>query len=191
MIKSKCGSIYRHDVLSSLVLVTCVMLLTLTGCTGALPSPDHRTELPDFTLPDLQGTGWTLSAHRGSVAVLHFWATTCGPCLAEMPRLVRFAHEFERRGVIVLGITTDEDPQDVVPQVVAKYRIPYLILTLRQTASMTNGSRFPLEIDSVPRTILLDRAGRLVWDYRGVINEDVLSSNASRVLREPVPRSQK
>ena len=44
----------------------------------------------DFTLPDIDGETHRLSDHRGKWVVINFWATWCGPCMVEIPELMRF-----------------------------------------------------------------------------------------------------
>jgi thioredoxin-like negative regulator of GroEL len=67
---------------------------------------------PDFAVTDDRGRAWTLSALRGRVVVLDFWATWCGPCLGEMPHVKKV---FEAQGgagakdFVLLGISLDED----------------------------------------------------------------------------------
>jgi len=170
-----------------------VALLTFEDHAGDLMKPESRATFPDFTLVDLEGRDWTLSAQRGDVVVANFWATTCGPCLAEMPRLLRIAKRFENEGVRMIGISTDENPQDVVPAVARQYHISYRILAYNPTPILTvkGRSHFPIVIDSVPRTLLFDRAGRMACDYRGVVNEGVLASDITHLLREPANRQQR
>src|SRR5262249_37876519 len=54
---------------------------------------------------------------RGKVLVLNFWATWCGPCVAEFPELVALDAKYRDKGVKMVGITAD-DPEDVQPKVV-------------------------------------------------------------------------
>ncbi len=65
---------------------------------------------PDFTLKDLTGKTVKLSSLRGKVVLLNFWATWCGPCVAEMPHLEKLHREYKDRDVVILGID-DEEPQ--------------------------------------------------------------------------------
>ncbi|MCL2828014.1 MAG: TlpA family protein disulfide reductase [Oscillospiraceae bacterium] len=67
---------------------------------------------PDFTVQLLTGETFTLSEHRGTVIVLDFWATWCGPCVAKMPTMQALSERFEGR-VTFVGINIGEDPQRV------------------------------------------------------------------------------
>ena len=89
----------------------------------------------------------------GEVVVLNFWATWCGPCVAEIPDLVQLATEIEREGGVVIGISSEEP--DAVRAFVAAQKIPYQMLT---------GSFWPPPFDrinSVPTTFIIDASGRI------------------------------
>lgn len=68
---------------------------------------------PDFTLENLKGEKITLSALKGNVVVLDFWATWCGPCVASMPNLQTIAKETEADGVKVFAVNQQEDKATV------------------------------------------------------------------------------
>ena len=68
----------------------------------------HAGELaPDFTVQLLSGESFTLSEHRGTVVVLDFWATWCGPCVAKMPTIQALHEQFGKR-VIFVGMNVGE-----------------------------------------------------------------------------------
>jgi len=68
----------------------------------------HAGELaPDFTVQLLSGESFTLSEHRGTVVVLDFWATWCGPCVAKMPTIQALSEQFGDE-VIFVGINVGE-----------------------------------------------------------------------------------
>ena len=64
--------------------------------------------VPALELTDLDGKPWSLSALRGQVVVLNFWATWCEPCRAEMPSLELLAQRHERDGLSVVAINYQE-----------------------------------------------------------------------------------
>ena len=66
-----------------------------------------------FTLKDMDGRDVQLAAFRGHPIVLNFWATWCGPCRLEIPHLVELASQYQSQGLVVLGISTDDDPSDL------------------------------------------------------------------------------
>ena len=67
---------------------------------------------PDFSVQLLSGETFTLSEHRGTVVVLDFWATWCGPCVAKMPSMQTLSEQFAD-DVVFVGINVGESPQRV------------------------------------------------------------------------------
>ncbi|MEW6434140.1 MAG: TlpA disulfide reductase family protein [Myxococcota bacterium] len=63
---------------------------------------------PDFTLERLEGGPVTLSALRGNVVLVDFWATWCPPCREEMPYLVKLAKQYEGQGVRLVAVSNDD-----------------------------------------------------------------------------------
>ncbi len=73
----------------------------------AAAAPAIGQPAPDFSGPDLVGAPLDLSALRGKVAIVHFWATWCPSCREEMPILDAFYVQHHAQGVEVIGITVD------------------------------------------------------------------------------------
>src|SRR5882724_6177312 len=75
------------------VLAT-LTVVVLSGCnTGSAP-PKIGTVAPDFTVQDVDRKV-TLSELRGKTVVLNFWASWCGPCIAETPSLVAMSRRMK------------------------------------------------------------------------------------------------
>jgi thiol-disulfide isomerase/thioredoxin len=66
---------------------------------------------PAFTIRADSGQRVSLPNLDGKILVLNFWATWCPPCVEETPSLSRFAQVYAPKGVVVLGISVDQDPQ--------------------------------------------------------------------------------
>jgi len=71
--------------------------------------PQHGDDAPDFELPITGGGAFRLADSRGSWVVLHFTATWCPFCDAEVEHLSRFADDYEARGVKVLLVDVKEE----------------------------------------------------------------------------------
>jgi thiol-disulfide isomerase/thioredoxin len=79
------------------------------------PPPDLSVGkvFPSFTATDMDGKDVTFPADfKGKLVIVDFWATWCGPCVEDVPFLVKAYKETAARGVAVLGITLDDANQD-------------------------------------------------------------------------------
>jgi peroxiredoxin len=112
---------------------------------------------PDFTIPDLEGKDVSLSDFRGKVVLLNFWATTCGPCKAEMPSLHDIYNEFKNRGLVVLAISVEAQEKPVRVFISEKkYSFPVLLDKEREVYFDTYA------LLGLPVTIIVDRKGEMV-----------------------------
>lgn len=68
---------------------------------------------PPFARSDLNGSRITLSAYRGKVILLNFWATWCAPCRVEMPRFVGWQTRYAPRGLQIVAVSMDDDVDPV------------------------------------------------------------------------------
>jgi cytochrome c biogenesis protein CcmG, thiol:disulfide interchange protein DsbE len=64
---------------------------------------------PNFEIRTEDGRTLTRSSFGGKLLVLHFWATWCPPCVTEMPSLNTFQKQFASQGVVVLGVSVDQN----------------------------------------------------------------------------------
>ncbi len=70
---------------------------------------------PDFQLEDTNGNRFTLSALRGKVVMLNFWATWCPPCKEEMPSMEKLNQVMAGEDFIMLAVNTEKDGRSTVP----------------------------------------------------------------------------
>ena len=135
---------------------------------GAAP-PAPGSKAPDFQLKDLQGNMVSLSALHGKTVVLHFWATWCPHCLAEMPLLENADRELAARGAQVLAINLGE-PRRKVERYAREHGLKLaILLDTRGKAAQAFG------VVGLPATVVVDREGRLAGQIdMGSLNLDAL-----------------
>lgn len=66
---------------------------------------------PDFQVTNLKGEALSLKDFRGQVVLLDFWATWCGPCIAEMPKVKRTYEAYKDQSFQIIGISLDRSKQ--------------------------------------------------------------------------------
>lgn len=111
----------------------------------------------------LEGKPLDWPAYRGKVVLVKFWATWCGPCVAELPRLQQLHEQYHAKGFEVVGVCLDDRKQEV-EKLVASRQLPWV--TLFHHPSGDQSEPHPLAIKygvtTLPRTILVDREGKVV-----------------------------
>ncbi len=64
------------------------------------------SEAPDWLLKNADGSDFQLSAQRGKVVLMDFWATWCAPCKVAMPGVQRLHEKYKDRGLVAVGLAT-------------------------------------------------------------------------------------
>ncbi len=107
-----------------------------------------------------------LSALRGKVVVLNFWASWCPPCKEETPALNRLQKYIAPRNALVLGVSADEDPS-AYESFLRTEGVVYP--TYRDPA--THGTVSPIALDygtsTYPETFIIDRHGKIARKFVG------------------------
>lgn len=99
-------------------IVTGGLMGVLTGLLVYRVAPYFRVynvdvgdKAPGFNLTADAGTGMSLEDYRGKYVLLNFWATWCPPCIQELPSLNNIHERFRDRGLVVVGVSVDEDKE--------------------------------------------------------------------------------
>ena len=66
---------------------------------------------PDFQVTDLKGETLSLEKYRGQVVLLDFWATWCGPCIVEMPKIKKTYEQYKDQQFQIIGISLDRSKE--------------------------------------------------------------------------------
>jgi thiol-disulfide isomerase/thioredoxin len=131
------------------------------------------------SLSDLSGKSQMMSQWRGKVLVVNFWATWCAPCRDEIPALMRVQHIYASNGVQFVGIALDDVSK--VRDYADEMRIDYALLiggieALAVTRDLGNRG------EVLPFTVVLDRAGKVVYAHAGALTEALLGAVLTPLL---------
>ena len=137
-----------------------------------------RKPAPDFTRQDASGKSLQLSALKGKVVLLNFWATWCGGCEVEIPWLIDFQKQYEGKGLAVVGVSTDADGWKSVRPYMSEKKMNYTVVLgdddLQKSYALT----------SMPMTIIIDREGRVAATHVGLPARADYESELQTILKE-------
>lgn len=141
----------------------------------------HRPQAPEVRFVTLSGEALTTSGLRGKVVVVNFWATSCAPCIREMPKLIAAHEKFSPRGYETVAVAMSYDPPNSVAAFANSRALPFKV------ALDTDGEvakRFD-NVRVTPVSVVLDRRGRIVSRYFGEPDWRRFYAVIERALAEP------
>lgn len=119
--------------------------------------PKTIKHAPEFSLKTLSGGDISLSDFKGKLVLLHFWSTTCLPCLKEMPSLQKLSDEMDNEDFSVIAVAVDRDGPEKVRRFIDQYQITLPILL-----DPEGGVRNSYEVIGLPFSYLIDKKGDFV-----------------------------
>jgi peroxiredoxin len=120
---------------------------------------------PGFTEADVAGKPLSLDAYRGKVVLVDFWATWCGPCVAELPNVLETYRTYHARGFEIIGISLDKD-LNALTTFIKDHDLSWQ--QYFDGRGWENKLAAKYGIRSIPTTFLVDGKGRIVAkDLRG------------------------
>jgi peroxiredoxin len=115
-------------------------------------------DVPNVSLPGLDGRARTLADFRGKLLIVNFWATWCEPCRREIPLLKSLQVEFSHDGLEIVGIAVDS-AQDV-NKYVAVHGLNYPVM-IGERGGLEAASAFGMDV-VLPFSVFADRSGHIV-----------------------------
>ena len=110
----------------------------------------------------LNGQPFDQSTLAGKIVLVDFWATWCGPCIAEIPNVLEQYQKYHSKGFEVVGISLDQE-RDALEKFVTERKLPWPILF---EPSEGSGWQHPLAsyygISGIPTVILIGKDGNVV-----------------------------
>jgi len=124
---------------------------------------------PDLVLNNLQNQMSTLNDLKGSVVLVNFWATWCGPCVEEIPSLSRLVDSMEGKPFKVVAVNIGESVEDIKTFVKS---IPVNFDIYQDTDGVAVRD---WKVYAYPSNFLLDKNGQIQYAYRGALKWDAPS----------------
>ena len=146
----------KYRAIRIFALALCVLGVT-TALRAAMPALAAAGSIghaaPDFALPAAIGNNVRLSEYRGQPVIVSFWSSRCGLCARQLAALDRYYGTYRSSGLIVLGVSVDDDAQHAQDYAHAHVMAFPLLLDSAKAVSRAFG------IERLPSTVLIDRGG--------------------------------
>jgi len=115
---------------------------------------------PAFSLRDTSGTFFTLESFKGKIIFLDFWATWCGPCVAEIPHTKKLIKQFkEDSSIVFISISLDGD-ETKWKEIVQKRSLTGIqLISLKGKESDIIQS---YSVNAIPRYMIVGKEGEFI-----------------------------
>lgn len=155
------------------------LLVSARAQSSVAKSQAPAAKVPDPPLIDLAGYQQIVAKYKGKPLVVNFWATWCEPCRAEYPMIVDLAKEFAPKGVVVIGVSLDDDSDmNLVRRFLARNNPGFP--NYRQKPGIDVDSFYqgvsPAWHGTMPATFFYTRDGAMAGHFEGTRPKDVFEN---------------
>jgi peroxiredoxin len=142
------------------LLPALVLMIAVAAAGAALLRP---AQAPQVGFVMLSGEKLATSALRGKVVLVNFWATSCVPCVREMPNMVEAYEKFAPRGYETIAVAMSYDHPNAVADFAQRRALPFKV-ALDGDGSLARSFG---NVRVTPTSFLIDRQGRIVKRFVG------------------------
>ena len=133
-------------------------------------------EAPAWELKDLDGELVKSSDFLGKVVILDFWATWCAPCKAEIPGFVALHKIYGDQGLVVIGVSLDNQGPEVVKRFMADFEMNYRVVLGDVMLMQAFGGTV------IPTTVVINRVGNIVARHVGFTPRETFEKEIKPLL---------
>lgn len=146
----------------SLLIAVVLAALAVGGYLG-WSALEQQPVAPNANFNLLDGKTVDLSAYRGKVVLVNFWATSCTTCVGEMPEMVKTYDQLNPKGFDLVAVAMSYDNPTFVRNFVQQRQLPF---TVAFDASGQTAKAFK-DVRLTPTSFLIDKSGHIVKQYVG------------------------
>jgi peroxiredoxin len=132
----------------------------------------------NFTVKDMHGQSVRLTDYKGKVLLVNFWATWCGPCKTELPGLIALFDEYKDEGLVVLGISADDDAE-TLRSFASEWKINYPVLVGRDEQELLDAYG---PIFGYPISVIVGRDGAVCGRHVGPATKEQFEREIKALL---------
>ena len=163
-----------HNYLLALLLSS---ILLISGCNDNTTPPIAAMEAaPDFNITLFEGGDFQLSAQKGKVIVINFFASWCISCGEETPVIEIVSHKYSPQTVVFLAIAVDDTEKK------AKAFMNKMGMTIPAGLDKTGKIKDDYGIYGMPTTFFIDKNGKVSYSHSGVVTEELLKHEIDKLL---------
>lgn len=144
-----------HNLMSSFTstIVACLKFVVLVCILLSISKLHAEEPAPDFTLKSKENGNIRLSEQRGNIVMVNFWASWCGPCREELPKMEELYQEYQDMGFEILAVNVDDEESkaDVLLNDI-EVTFPVLYDTAGNVSQL-------YDVNAMPTTVIIDRDG--------------------------------
>jgi thiol-disulfide isomerase/thioredoxin len=134
--------------------------------------------LSDFSLVDIRGKKWRLADLKGKVTFINFWATWCGPCVAELPYVQKLHDQMkDSKDVLVLTLNIDSEPIRIEP-FMRDNKFTFTVIPAQEYAT-------GMDVFGIPRNWVVSASGTIQFEGFGFGGDgDAWMKKATEMIRK-------
>ena len=149
-------------------------LLFIQGCSDNATAPMETA--PDFNITLFDGGDFQLSAQKGKVVAINFFASWCVSCGEETPVIEKVSHQYASQTVVFLAIAVDDTEKK------AKAFMNKMGMTIPAGLDKTGKIKDDYGIYGMPTTFFIDKNGKISYFHAGVVTEELLKHEIDKLL---------
>ncbi len=151
--------------------------LLIQGCSDNTTGlPVSMEAAPDFNMTLFEGGDFQLSAQKGKVVVINFFASWCVSCGEETPVIEKAFHKYEPQKVVFLAIAVDDTEKK------AKAFMQKRSMTIPAGLDKTGKIKEAYGIYGMPTTFFIDKNGKVSYSHAGIVTEELLKHEIDKLL---------
>lgn len=165
--------------LTSVIIGVCLLGGAAWLYVASAPKP-----APSVKFATLKGELITTGDLRGKVTLINFWATSCAPCVKELPGIAALHQKYNAQGFETIAVAMEYDPPNYVKNFTERNQLPFKVALDARGEIAREFGKITGEVRVVPISFVIDRQGRIIKSYLGELDFPKFEALLQSALKE-------